>query len=68
MINNNCVVTSEAQETTVSKNEEVKELKSQLEIAMAKVKELKAKIQEKQSLPTNDINPGYIALHMHTLI
>ena len=68
MINNNCVVISEAQETTVSKNEEVKELKSQLEIAMAKVKELKAKIQEKQSLPTNDINPGYIALHMHTLI
>ena len=68
MINNNCVVTSEAQETTVSKNEEVKELKSQLEIAMAKVKELKAKIQEKQLLPTNDINPGYIALHMHTLI
>ena len=35
---------------------------------MAEVKELKAKIQEKQSLPTNDINPGYIALHMHTLI
>ena len=68
MINNNCVIISEAQETTVSKNEEVNELKSQLEVVMAKATELKPKIQEKQSLPTNDINPGYIALHMHTLI